>query len=90
MASGPAPINEPGGWFLARAPGSPKPAREGWERMTYWSMYGGTAFLVVALCGANPSADNSVQEEAEALLHVHADKKWVRGAVGEQPTLVEG
>ena len=67
MASGPAPINEPGGWFLGRAPGAPRAAREGWERQTYWCLYGGSAFLVACLCSApNTSIKAWGRDEAEA------------------------
>ena len=65
MASGPAPINESGGWLFGHPPGHPKPAREGWERMTYWSLYGGSAFLIVCLCSA-PNTSIKVWARAEA------------------------
>ena len=60
------PVQEPGGWFLGARPGGPKPRREGWERMTYFSLYGGCAFLVLGLCyGPTTSIKLWARDEAE-------------------------
>ena len=49
------------------AAAAPRAAREGWERQTYWCLYGGSAFLVACLCSApNTSIKAWGRDEAEA------------------------